>query len=71
MARRALLSETWWSQATAIPEEDRAIAKHYTLDQSDLDLVMRQNKASNRLGLACVLAMLHVFIAAKDIRGPR
>lgn len=58
MARRALLSETWWSQATAIPDDEREIAKHYTLDQSDLDLIMRQNKASNRLGLACVLAML-------------
>lgn len=58
MARRALLSEKWWSRATAIPDDEREIAKHYTLDQSDLDLVMRQNKASNRLGLACVLAML-------------
>ena len=58
MARRVLLSETWWGQITTIPDEDREIAKHYTLDQSDLDLVMRQNKASNRLGLACVLAML-------------
>jgi len=58
MARRALLSETWWSQATAIPDDEREIAKHYTLDQLDLDLIMRQNKASNRLGLACVLAML-------------
>lgn len=57
MARRALLSEKWWSRATAIPG-DEEIAKHYTLDQSDLDLVMRQNKASNRLGTACVLAML-------------
>lgn len=58
MARRALLSETWWSQTTAIPEDEREIAKYYTLDQSDLDLIMRQNRASNRLGLACVLAML-------------
>lgn len=58
MARRALLSETWWSQATALPEDEREIAKHYTLDQSDLDLIMRQNRAANRLGLACVLAML-------------
>ncbi len=58
MARRALLSETWWSQATAIPDDEREIAKHYTLDQADLDLIMRQNRASNRLGLACVLAIL-------------
>ena len=58
MARRALLSETWWSQTTAIPDDEREIAKHYTLDQTDLDLIMRQNRASNRLGLACVLAML-------------
>ncbi|MGE0283436.1 MAG: Tn3 family transposase, partial [Rhizobiaceae bacterium] len=57
-ARRALLSETWWSQTTAIPDDEREIAKHYTLDQTDLDLIMRQNRASNRLGLACVLAML-------------
>ena len=71
MARRTLLSETWWNQVTTLPDEDREIATYYTLDQADLDLVMRQNKASNRLGLACVLAMLHVFIAAKDIRGPR
>ena len=58
MARRTLLSETWWNQVTTIPDEDREIAKYYTLDQADLDLVMRQNRASNRLGLACVLAML-------------
>nr|WP_245416008.1 Tn3 family transposase [Mesorhizobium denitrificans] len=53
-----MLSETWWSQATAIPDDEREIAKHYTLDQSDLDLIMRQNRAPNRLGLTCVLAML-------------
>jgi hypothetical protein len=41
-----------------IPDDEREIAKHYTLDRSDLDLIMRQNKASNRLGLACVLATL-------------
>ncbi|CUX56793.1 hypothetical protein AGR8A_pTi10032 [Agrobacterium fabrum str. J-07] len=58
MARRALLSEAWWQQATIIPDDEREIAKHYTLDRSDLDLIMRQNKASNRLGLACVLATL-------------
>jgi TnpA family transposase len=58
MARRALLSETWWNQVTTIQEEDREIAKYYTLDQADLDLIMRQNRASNRLGLACVLAIL-------------
>ncbi|KAB2729235.1 DUF4158 domain-containing protein [Brucella intermedia] len=58
MARRALLSEAWWQQATTIPHDEREIAKHYTLDRADLDLIMRQNKASNRLGLACVLATL-------------
>ena len=58
MARRALLSEAWWQQATIIPDDEREIAKHYTLDRSDLDLIMRQNKTSNRLGLACVLATL-------------
>jgi len=58
MARRALLSETWWSQATAFPDDEREIAKHYTLDQADLDPIMRQNRAPNRLGLACVLATL-------------
>ena len=58
MARRALLSEIWWNQATSIPDDEREIAKYYTLDQSDLDLIMRQNRASNRLGLACVLATL-------------
>ena len=58
MARRALLSEIWWQQATTIPQDEREIAKHYTLDRPDLDLIMRQNKASNRLGLACVIALL-------------
>jgi hypothetical protein len=47
MVRRALLSEAWWQQATIIPDNEREIAKHYTLDRSDLDLIMRQNKASN------------------------
>ena len=58
MARRALLSEIWWQQATTIPQDEREIVKHYTLDRPDLDLIMRQNKASNRLGLACVIALL-------------
>ncbi|API57481.1 hypothetical protein BMW22_39835 (plasmid) [Rhizobium leguminosarum] len=58
MTRRTLLSEAWWNHATAIPDDERDIAKHYTLDRSDLDLIMRQNRASNRLGLACVLGIL-------------
>lgn len=60
MARRALLSEIWWQQATTIPQDEREIAKRFTLDRQDLDLIMRQNKASNRLGLACVMALLWV-----------
>lgn len=47
-----------WDQATAMPDDEREIAKHYALDRSGLDLVMRQNRPHNRLGLACVLAML-------------
>jgi Domain of unknown function (DUF4158) len=58
MTRGLLLSNAWWSQATAIPEDEREIAKHYTLERSDLDLIMRQNRAANRLGLSCVLAVL-------------
>lgn len=58
MARRTLLSSAWWQQATTIPDDEREIAKHYTLDRADLDLIMRQNKAPNRLGLTCVLALL-------------
>ncbi|WP_245299288.1 DUF4158 domain-containing protein [Sinorhizobium sp. GL28] len=42
----------------AIPDNEREIAKHCTLDRQDLNLIMRQNKTSNRLGLACVLAVL-------------
>jgi len=44
--------------STAIPDDEREIAKHHALDRSALDLVMRQNRPHNRLGLACVLAML-------------
>ncbi len=58
MTRKTLLSEAWWHQATTIPDDDRLIARHYTLERSDLDLIMRQNKDANRLGLACVIAML-------------
>lgn len=58
MARRTLLSEAWWQQATAMPDDEREIIKHYTLDQADLDLILRQNRSANRLGLACVLAAL-------------
>ncbi|MBA3043386.1 MAG: DUF4158 domain-containing protein [Rhizobiaceae bacterium] len=59
MARRTLLREAWWRQATATPGDVRPIARRYTLDRGDLDLIMRQNKASNRLRIACVLATLH------------
>lgn len=58
MARRTLLSEVWWQQAIGMPDDEREIVKHYTLDQADLDLILRQNRAPNRLGLACVLACL-------------
>jgi Domain of unknown function (DUF4158) len=58
MARRVLLSEAWWQRATTIPDDEREVAKHYTLDRADIDLIMRQNKASSRLGIACVLATL-------------
>ena len=34
----------------AIPDNEREIAKHCTLDRQDLNLIMRQNKTSNRLG---------------------
>ncbi|MGV0817520.1 DUF4158 domain-containing protein [Martelella sp. AMO21009] len=39
-----------------IPDDDREIAKRYTLDRSDL--IMRQNKPSNRPELVCVLVTL-------------
>ncbi len=58
MARRTLLSEAWWQQATGFPDDEREIVKYYTLDRADLDLILRQNRAPNRLGLACVLACL-------------
>jgi hypothetical protein len=58
MARRSLLNEQWWHQTISMPDDEREIMKHYTLDQEDLFLIGRQNRDHNRLGLACVLACL-------------
>jgi hypothetical protein len=58
MARRSLLNEQWWHQTISMPDDEREIIKHYTLDQEDLFLIGRQNRDHNRLGLACVLACL-------------
>ena len=58
MARRTLLSEAWWQQASALPDTEREVIKYYTLDQNDFNLILKQKRDMNRLGLACVLAAL-------------
>ena len=37
MARRRLLTEEQWASFLAVPDDERAMVRHYTLGRDDLD----------------------------------
>ena len=71
MARRSLLNEQWWHQTISMPDDEREIIKHYTLDQEDLFLIGRQNRDHNRLGFyACLACLRHPGCPTRLITPP-
>jgi TnpA family transposase len=58
MARRRLLTGEQWAKFLAVPDEERALIRHYTLGRDDLDIVATKRTARNRLGYAVLLCYL-------------
>ncbi|BAI73393.1 transposase [Azospirillum sp. B510] len=59
MARRRLLTEDQWASLLAVPDDERAMVRHYTLSRDDLDIVTLRRTAHTRLGCAILLCYLH------------
>ncbi|MDR6775521.1 Tn3 family transposase, partial [Azospirillum sp. BE72] len=59
MARRRLLTEDQWARLLAVPDDERAMVRHYTLSRDDLDIVTLRRTAHTRLGCAILLCYFH------------
>ena len=60
MARRRLLTDEQWAGLLALPNEERDIVRHYTLDPDELAVLAAKRAPHNRLGYALLLcAMRH------------
>ncbi|WP_247888013.1 DUF4158 domain-containing protein, partial [Azospirillum brasilense] len=49
MARRRLLTEDQWARLLAVPDDERAMVRHYTLSRDDLDIVTFPFACSRRI----------------------
>ena len=58
MARHELLSDAEREQLLGIPRNRDQLARLYTLERSDFDIIQRRREKRNRLGIALQLAML-------------
>ena len=58
MARRQLLTEVERRVMFGVPTDRDALARHYTLTRTDLDLVATRRGDPNRLGFAVQLVLL-------------
>lgn len=58
MARRQLLTEEERRVVFGVPTDRDALARHYTLTRTDLDLVATRRGDPNRLGFAVQLVLL-------------
>jgi len=58
MARHELLSEAEREQLLGIPRDRDKLARLYTLERSDFEIIQRRRGKRNRLGIALQLAML-------------
>ncbi|MGF7176592.1 TnpA family transposase [Azospirillum doebereinerae] len=54
-----MLTEDQWARLLAVPDDERAMVRHYTLSRDDLDIVTLRRTAHTRLGCAILLCYLH------------
>ncbi|ESZ08454.1 hypothetical protein X737_33410 [Mesorhizobium sp. L48C026A00] len=53
-----LLKADRWSALLGAPEDEETLIRHYTLSQSELDLIQAKTAAHNQLGLAVQLCLM-------------
>jgi TnpA family transposase len=71
MGRRHLLTGEERAALFGVPTTRDALAKHYTLDATDLEFVLTRRTPANRLGFAAALALLrHPGLAPSAIWPP-
>ena len=58
MAQRPLLKPDRWVALLGVPTDEETLIKHYTLTQTELDLVQAKTTAYNQLGLAIQLCLI-------------
>ncbi len=58
MAQRPLLKADRWIALLGVPTDEETLIQHYTLTQTELDLVQEKTAASNQLGLAIQLCLI-------------
>ena len=58
MAQRPLLKADRWVALLGVPTDEETLIKHYTLTQTELDLVQAKTTAYNQLGLAIQLCLI-------------
>jgi Domain of unknown function (DUF4158) len=58
MARRRLLTDELWARHFQPPEDEREIARHYTLGPDEMEQITAKRGDANRLGYALVLLYL-------------
>ena len=68
MARRQLLTATFWAQLMALPLGDREVALYCTLSPDEIEAVARKRTAAARLGYAVSLVYLRNPGRVRDVR---
>jgi len=58
MAQRPLLKADRWVALLGVPTDEETLIQHYTLTQTELDLVQEKTAAYNQLGLAIQLCLI-------------
>jgi len=66
MARHELLSDAEREQLLGFPRNRDQLARLYTLERSDFDIIQRRREKRNRLGIALQLAMLRHAISEQN-----
>ncbi len=67
MARRQLLTASFWAQLMAPPSSDREVAMYCTLSPDEVEAVVRKRTAAARLGYAISLVYLRYPGRVRDV----